>query len=200
MMVQHELHEYLKSSEYIDYEHPDIQVLIRSLSEQAQTDIERARIAFEYVRDQIDHSYDIRHHEVTRKASEVLKSRHGICYAKSHLLAALLRGMNIPAGLSYQRLTLFDEPEDGFCIHALNTVYIRELERWIRVDARGNKEGVDAQFSLDEEKLAFAVRPEIGERNYMTNYAEPHEAIIGTLEKHTDSYMMYHQLPNELSE
>ena len=45
-------------------------------------------------------------------------------------------------------------------VHALNTVYVDDEAGWLRVDARGNKEGVDAQFSLDGERLAFAVRPE----------------------------------------
>jgi hypothetical protein len=40
------------------------------------------------------------------------------------------------------------------------------------VDARGNKEGVDAQFSLDGERLAFAVRPECGERDFRDNHAD----------------------------
>lgn len=52
--------------------------------------------------------------------------------------------MDVPAGISYQRLTLYDKSEDGFCIHALNTVYLREFNKWIRLDARGNKEGINA--------------------------------------------------------
>jgi len=57
------------------------------------------------------------------------------------LLAAILRGMDIPAGICYQKLTLYDKPEDGYCIHALNSVYLKDLGKWVRIDARGNKEG-----------------------------------------------------------
>lgn len=49
------------------------------------------------------------------------------------------QGLGIPAGICYQRLTLGDTPESGYCIHALNAVYMKRLDRWIRLDARGNK-------------------------------------------------------------
>jgi transglutaminase-like putative cysteine protease len=138
---------------------------------------------------------------VTRKASKVLEHKHGICYAKSHLLAAILRGMNIPAGISYQRLTLYDQPEDGYCVHALNTVYLRELNKWIRLDARGNKEGINAQFSIDNEMLAFPIRAEYGEKDYLINYHEPHPDIIKTLEDNNNCLEMYQKgLPEDLYE
>ena len=57
-------------------------------------------------------------------------------------------------------------------VHALNTVYVDDEAGWLRVDARGNKEGVDAQFSLGGERLAFAVRPECGERDFKDNHAD----------------------------
>ena len=49
-------------------------------------------------------------------------------------------------------------PETGFCIHALNAVYIKSLDSWIRLDARENKTGVEAQFNLEKERLAFPIR------------------------------------------
>ena len=72
-----------------------------------------------------------------------------------NLLAALLRSQQIPTGFCYQRLMLFDTPEKGYCIHALNAVYFTSLNKWVRLDARGNKEGIDAQFSMDKEFLSF---------------------------------------------
>lgn len=192
---------YLQPSPYIDYLNPQIQTLILSLCDEKESEIDRISSAFEYVRDQIKHSYDIKNWEVTRKASEVLEKKHGICYAKSQLLAALLRGMGIPSGICYQRLTLFDQPEDGFCIHALNTVYLRSLDKWIRLDARGNKEGIDAQFSINEEKLAFPIREQYGEKDYPSNYYEPHPDIIKALEDHNDGLEMYRNgLPEQLNE
>ena len=69
----------------------------------------------------------------------------------------------------------------------------------IRVDARGNKPGVDAQFSIDGEQLAFPVRPDLGERDYGINFAEPHPKIVETLLSHQDCVVMYAQgLPTQL--
>lgn len=186
---------YLEASELIDWEHPVIAAWDAGNGSEEDT----VRRAFHFVRDSIAHSWDIGSRRVTAKASEVLEYGEGICYAKSHLLAALLRRQNIASGICYQRLTLGDTPDTGFCIHALNTVYLSERQQWIRLDARGNKPGVDAQFSPDAEQLAFAVRPEIGECDYGVNYATPHPIIAATLAAHGDCRLMYaHCLPTEL--
>ena len=50
---------------------------------------------------------------------------------------------------------LFDTPQQGYCLHALNAVFLKKIRKWIRIDARGNKKGVNAQVSTDEEQLAF---------------------------------------------
>lgn len=192
---------YLRPSALIDFEHVGIQGYIQQYRPQGQTEEEIVCDTFEFVRDQIAHSWDIQSRRVTAKASEVLLHREGICYAQSHLLAALLRGMGIPAGLCYQRLTLGDTPETGYCIHALNTVYLSSRRQWIRLDARGNKPGINAQFSVDREQLAFPVRAEYGERDYWTNYAEPPPQIVQTLTTHSDCLRMYAQgLPTDLEE
>lgn len=186
---------YLEASPLIDWEHS----LIAAWDAGSGTEEDRVRRAFHFVRDAIAHSWDIGSRRVTAKASEVLEHGEGICYAKSHLLAALLRRQNIASGLCYQRLTLGDTPDTGYCIHALNTVYLPSLGRWIRLDARGNKAGVDAQFSPDAEQLAFPVRPEMGEWDYQVNYAAPHPKIAATLMENTDCRLMYaHHLPAEL--
>lgn len=64
------------------------------------------------------------------------------------------------------------DASDGYIIHALNTVYIDSLQKWIRLDARGNKAGVNAQFSLEKEILAFPARPEFGEKDYCDNHTD----------------------------
>lgn len=73
------LETYLSASTYINYQDPQIQEIIMLLKNKSHYEIDRAKAAFEYVRDEIKHSYDIQSREVTRKASEVLEKRHGIC-------------------------------------------------------------------------------------------------------------------------
>ena len=198
-MEDTELNAFLKPTPWIDFDGPEIQAHLAAHPADVRPEEAIIRDTFEFVRDRIAHSWDIGSRRVTGPASEVLRFGEGICYAKAHLLAALLRGRGIPSGLCYHRLTLGDTPETGHCLHALNTVYVHSRQKWIRLDARGNKPGVDAQFSLDKERLAFAVRPECGEIDYGVNLAEPPAIIRRTLEERTDCREMYaHHLPTEL--
>ncbi|MGX1902394.1 transglutaminase-like domain-containing protein [Thermolongibacillus altinsuensis] len=193
------LSDYLMESDEVNYSHPLIQQKAKELFHSSQSDVEKAKIAFEFVRDEISHSWDIQSSRVTCKASDVLYYKEGICYAKANLLAALLRSQGISTGFCYQRLMLFDTPDQGYCIHALNAVYLSTLNRWIRLDARGNKPGVQAEFSIDEEKLAFSVHEELDEKNYPIIFAKPNHKTIDVLKKHTDALEMYrHHLPTQL--
>lgn len=190
------LNDYLLELNEVNYSNPIIKAKVEELFNPCQTEIEKAMVAFEFVRDEISHSWDFQRKRVTCKASEALAYKEGICYAKSHLFASLLRSQGIPTGFCYQRLMLFDTPEKGYCIHALNAVYFKSLNKWVRLDARGNKEGIDAQFSIDKEILAFPINEEFDEKDYPVIYVNPHPKTIAVLEEHTDALKMYeHHLP-----
>lgn len=192
------LKEYLKSDDVIDYNNDIIANLADSLFKKADSEIEFIRAAYEYVRDKISHSADINEDIITCSASEVLKAGHGICFAKSHLLAALLRSKAVPAGFCYQKLILDDETAPVLVYHGLCGVYIKELQKWIRLDARGNKEGVNAQFSLDEEQLAFPVREEKGEEDCFMVYPDPDEKILEKIRRNKTRTELFDDLPTEL--
>lgn len=93
---------YLESSEFIDWDEPEVLSKAIELSKDCSNSLEIAEKCFKFVRDEIKHSWDYRLDPVTCRASDALKHSTGYCYAKSHLLAALLRANNIPAGLCYQ--------------------------------------------------------------------------------------------------
>ena len=171
------MEEYLAVSEYIDWQDPEIKKLAAQLSS-GKNDIEIAKTCFEWVRDNIKHSWDYKLEQVTCKASEVLKYGTGYCYAKSHLLAALLRANNLPAGLCYQRLSINDDGAP-YSLHGLNAVYLKEFG-WYRIDARGNKEGVDAQFTPPKEQLAFPINDK-NEKDFTEVLVEPNQAVISIL-------------------
>lgn len=173
------MNKYLEPSKYIDWEQPDVLVQAKSLAESALGTEEITKRCFEFVRDQIKHSLDYQLNPVTVRASEVLKYGTGYYYAKSHLLAALLRANAIPAGLCYQRLTVTDIPP--FCLHGLNAVYLKRFG-WYRLDARGNKPGITAEFCPPKEKLAFPIVTE-GEADLPEIWAEPQAVVIEVLEK-----------------
>lgn len=171
---------YLLSTEIIDWQHPEVLAKAKALAYRRDSDLDIARVCFEFVRDEIEHSRDYQRNPVTCKASDVLKYGTGYCYAKSHLLAALLRANDIPAGLCYQRLTIDDE-KTPFSLHGLNAVFL-DAFGWYRIDARGNKPGVDAQFNPPEEQLAFPIKFE-GEMDLPDIYAEPLPEIIDVLNR-----------------
>ncbi len=165
VLYSNEIDEYLKHDDVVDYENEAIAKLADTLFKRADSEIDYIKAAYEFVRDQISHSADIDEDVITCTASEVLNAGHGICFAKAHLLAALLRSKSVPAGFCYQKLILDDETAPVLIYHGLNGVYLKDYKKWIRLDARGNKAGVNAEFSVETEQLAFTVRSEMGEEN-----------------------------------
>lgn len=192
--------QYLVCDSVVNYDNSEIMSLAGKIWEQADDAVDYVRRSYEFVRDNISHSADIRHNQVTCTASEVLEAGHGICFAKSNLLAALLRCKGIPAGFCYQKLILDDENAKYLIFHGLNGVYIEEYDKWIRLDARGNKEGVNAEFSLDTEKLAFPIRKELGEEDSYIVYPKPDENILKALRENHTMYELWGNLPKELAE
>lgn len=163
---------------------------------------EYIRKVYEYVRDTFPHSFDLMNSgrqvsQVSCTASDVIRNGHGLCYAKSHLLAAMLRSSGIPTGFCYQTLTLSDE-NPKLILHAVNAVYISPLKKWIRLDVRGNKEGVNAQFSVDKEMLAFPVRAEFGESDGIIIYAKPSESVISALKNSKTNTELLYNMPTEV--
>ncbi|MDQ1912741.1 transglutaminase family protein [Paenibacillus sp. GD4] len=194
-----DVQDYLAETEELDWQHADIKRLLPQLVQDRTDELDIIQSIFEFVRDEVNHSWDIQSRRITRKASEVLQHREGICYAKSNLLAALLRLQGIPAGFCYQKLTIGDTPDTGYCIHALNAVYLASENRWIRLDARGNKEGINSQFSIHAEQLAFPVRTQYNEVDYPTIYSKPNAKTMQALRTNTDCIEMYrYHLPVEL--
>jgi transglutaminase-like putative cysteine protease len=169
---------YLASSEFVDGDHPAIITKAAELAKGRGNETEVARRCFEFVRDHIRHSWDYRLDPVTCKASDVLAYRTGYCYAKSHLLAALLRANGIPAGLCCQRLTV-EAGGSRYSLHGVNAVHLKEYG-WYRIDARGNKPGVEAAFSPPVEQLAFPVRWP-GEADLPEIWPEPLDVVVRVL-------------------
>lgn len=197
LLEKDDLKEYLKPTEIIDFGTQEIVDCANFLAQGLNGEILIAKRVYEFVRDEIYHSFDVKGKVVTCKASDVLREGEGICYTKSHLLAALLRSLGIPAGFCYQKL-IFSDENPRLVLHGLNAVYLKEIDRWIRLDARGNKEGVNAQFSLEKEVLAFPVRSELGESDIRIVYADPNANVVSALERSKTLEELEKNLPTEL--
>lgn len=191
--------DYLISSEIIDFNNDLIKKVSDELWETSEDKVAYIKAAFEYIRDNIAHSADINNNLITCKASEVLREKHGICFAKSHLLAAMLRYKSIPTGFCYQKLILDDETAPVLIYHGLNGVYLEEVGRWIRLDPRGNKPGVNAQFSIENEQLAFPVREELGEEDGLIVYPNPDINVLKALSHNKTRMDLWDNLPKELA-
>ncbi|MBL1106719.1 transglutaminase family protein [Streptomyces sp. 5-8] len=188
-----DLSAYLAADEAVDHHHPVVRAVAARLAAGATDSYEYARAAYEFVRDAIPHSWDSGDPRVTWRASDVLALGTGICHAKSHALAALLRAEDIPTALCYQRLT---GDAGGHMLHGL--VAVRFNGAWHRQDARGNKAGVDARFSLDGERLAWIPDPASDELDYPVLYAAPHPAVLDVLRAAPDRSYLWKTLPGAL--
>lgn len=184
---------YLNSSEIIDWHHPAILAKAGELADGLTGHVDMARRCFEFVRDGIRHSWDYRLNPVTCSASEVLAHGSGYCYAKSHLLAALLRANGIPSGFCYQRLSL-EGNGAPYCLHGLNAVLLPDYG-WYRVDARGNKPGIDARFAPPVERLAFPTGGAL-EADLPEIWPQPLPIVVSALKKYVTVEELYDNLPD----
>lgn len=184
---------YLRTSPIVDYSDPGIQALAADLQARNARGPALVRASFEWVRDRIAHSWDAQRGPVTVAASEVLAAGVGYCYAKSHLLAALLRANGIAAGFCYQRLAV-GERGAPYCLHGLNAVLLPD-HGWYRLDPRGNRPGIEAAFTPPVERLAFALR-DPQERDFPDILAEPLPLVIEALRAQPDIFALHARLPD----
>lgn len=183
--------EFLAADDVVDFHDADVAALARDL--RTGDVLSTTARAFAWVRDEVQHAIDYRTTTLTCAASEVLRHRTGYCYAKSHLLVALLRANAIRSGFVYQRLTVHG-PSAPYCLHGLVGVFLPEHGLY-RVDPRGNRPGIDAQFTPPEERLAFATEHE-GECLFPGVLAKPLPVVVAALRTHADVASMLADLPD----
>ncbi len=170
------MQEYLEPTPVVDWENPAVRALARELAGGEADPVAVARRCFEWVRDEIPHTFDHPREPVTCAASDVLREGTGICFAKSHLLAALLRANGIPAGFGYQRLK---GAGASYRLHGFNAALLPEIG-WYRFDPRGNREGVSTAFDPPREHLAYPADGE-GEATFEEIWAEPLPVVLESL-------------------
>jgi hypothetical protein len=175
-----DISDYLESSDIIDYDHPLITNAVQQLTYGLKDNISKARAIYEFTRDHIFYSYDINANSVTITASEVFDKGHGICFAKSHLLAALMRAADIPAGFCYQ--LIYDNDSGRLIVHGINAVYIDEMEKWVRLDSC-HRVAEEDLWACDpfKESTVRPINSELGEKEDLTVYHAPKKKIIKAL-------------------
>ncbi len=131
---------FLRATRFIDSDHPGIAKKALELTKDCNTEDEKAKALYEFVRD----SYNDSRCE-SFIASEVLECGGNSCRQRSILLAALCRTVGIPARLHLQRVTIKDwKTEDGEIIknytfaHGITGIYL--VGRWSLYESVGNED------------------------------------------------------------
>jgi transglutaminase-like putative cysteine protease len=183
---------YLEATEIVDWTDGAVRALAQELGG-GDGPVAVAARCFGWVRDEVRHSIDRGDHVVTLAASDVLRHRTGSCYAKSHLLAALLRANGIVAGFSYQRLSVNDDGPP-FCLHGFNAVSLPGIG-WYRVDARGDRPGVTTCFDPPREVLAYQPRL-AAECTFDEIWPEPLPVVVEALRRSGSVEELLSRLPD----
>jgi len=184
---------YLAASPVIDFNNPDVARKASELAAGCMTPAEIAGRCFLFVRDEILHSLDHHRNPVTLAASDVLRYGTGFCYAKSHLLAALLRANGIPTGLCYQRLVTGGSGQE-YSLHGLNAVWLDGIG-WYRCDARGLMPGHPAEFAPPAGILPYTPRSP-SEADLPEIWPEPLPVIVEVLTRYTDIEQVHRNWPD----
>ena len=187
---------FLSATPVVDWDNRDVLAFSRQLADGRTSQADVVRGCFEWVRDEVQHTVDHGLEVITCNASDVLSERSGFCYSKSHLLAALLRANGIPTGFVYQRLAL-DAEGTTFCLHGLNAVWLPE-DGWIRIDARGRRDNLRAEFDPPREVLPFACSLP-GEQIFPFVLAEPLPLVVDALRQYRTREELELHLPDTSS-
>lgn len=138
--------EYLRPTEFIDSDHPDVVARARELTRGCATDKEKLERIYLFVRDL---PYDILASfrylaEGKRRASDVLQAGHAFCMGKASSFVALCRASGIPARIGFQQLHCPDKPfmsEEVRRLWGDRTLPWHSLgearlgDRWLKLDA-----------------------------------------------------------------
>lgn len=200
-----DLGRYLEETITIDWQTPAVSDRARSLLAQAATPADGVEAIFRFVRDEIRHSFDLEGPDAERlrrrvacRASEVLDVGHGLCHAKSHLLAALLRFAGHPTGFCYVRLVDDDRP-GRFALHGFNAVYWQPSASWILLDARGNRGEIASECRFEAPfSVAYAPDPTGGESLLPWIFKRPGKRVVDTLERAPDFETLRRNLPDRI--
>ena len=186
---------YLVESAYVNYNNPNVQREISSLLTNCKSSTEYLTKAFLFVRDHISHSVDKAEKTIiSRSASDALKNKHGLCFAKAHLLCALLRAVKIPCALSYQTII---SPSIRF-IHGLCAYLDTNTHSWVHIDPVNKNDKFEA-FKAGHEWLYYRPSKKLTIINHPELYTDTHPAIKHYLEKHSTLSDALEELPESLS-
>ncbi len=133
--------QYLKCTDTIDCDNETVKAKAQEIVRGLETDREKAKALYYFVRDEFKHNPFIPYHILERyKASATLKEGDGWCQHKAILLAALARAVGIPSRIGFvdirepQMSESFRQSIGGIDVlpfHGYAELYVND--RWIHV-------------------------------------------------------------------
>jgi len=137
--------EFLQETRYCDCNHPAIKNLSYELTKDCSSDVEKAIVLFEYVRDNILYEFG----EWGRKASIILEKGSGMCTNSANLLVALFRAVGIPSGYGIMKtnakeyfgpimLPIFKNLVSDKSVHIYAYAYLDN--KWVKCDPSTDKQ------------------------------------------------------------
>jgi transglutaminase-like putative cysteine protease len=174
--------QYLKATDIIDSEHPDIRAFVAEKAGNAQDDVDKAVRLYYAVRDFIRYDpYYPFYLPVHYRASVVLKSRRGFCVPKVSLLCAGGRACGIPSRAGFAtvrnhfatRQLLEFMGSDLFVFHGFTEFFLEG--KWVKATPAFNRElcerfGVPPlEFNGREDSI---FQPYDGEKRKFMEYVE----------------------------
>lgn len=150
-----ELAEYLAPTPYVDFDSPDVKQQAAEIVGDEKSSYAACSKLRSWLHSNVKVKADI---GITRSASDVLKSKMGVCRDYAVLFAAMARSVGIPAkvvsGLVYLN--------DGFYYHAWVECYVG---KWVAFDATQESDFVDAthiKLAEGDATTMFALAKVIG--------------------------------------
>jgi len=195
----HDLELYLHPTYFIDSEHPEIVEMGTKLCAGRNTDVDKAKALFYYVRDTYKYSpYHVSFEHKVLKASHILLregKKQAYCIEKAVLFAALCRAEGIPNRLLFCNVRNHIGTErfeavigtDIMVFHGYNEVFVND--RWVKCTVAFNK-GLCDKLGVDT--LEFdGIHDEV-----FQEYSKEGDKFM-TYEK---EYGTFHDVPHDLWE
>lgn len=205
-----DLGRYLEDTITIDWQTPAVSERASGLLAALPVEEPAGRLValFEFVRDEVEHVLDLRAQDewipspgepvATCSASSVLRAGQGLCYAQSHLLAALLRFAGFPTGFCYARLVSANQ-RSGFVLHGFNAVWWSAGARWLYLDASQRDGAPRAEVRFEAPwALPFSVDEAAGESLLPAILRRPAKRVVDLLERAPDFEAVHRNLPDAL--
>lgn len=203
------MEEYLLPTNFLDSNHPDISNLVKSIIEPNDSNSEKARKIFYFVRDSIHYDmYAVSNKGEDYMASSILKQGRGYCVQKAIILAAMGRAVGIPSRLVLVAIRNHKSPPealeimktDVFFPHMYNQFYINS--RWVNVAATFDRsicERINVAW-VEFDGINDALLPATDNDGnpyieYVDRHGEfddfPFEFVFGKLSDYYDDYMAW---------